>query len=50
MSIVKNRSVSFTEIIAICCENHTEHLKTLCEQKTEFLGVTAGGVNGYTGL
>jgi hypothetical protein len=33
----------FREIIAVYCENHTEHTNTLCEQNAEFLYVIAGG-------
>jgi hypothetical protein len=34
----------FREIIAVYCENHTEHINTLCGQNAEFLKVNPGGV------
>jgi hypothetical protein len=33
----------FRGIIAVYCENHTEHVNTLCEQNAEFYCVKAGG-------
>jgi hypothetical protein len=33
----------FRDIIAVYCENHTEHTNTLCGQNAEFLYVEAGG-------
>jgi hypothetical protein len=38
-----NRLMLFREIIAVYCENHTEHIDTLCGQNAEFQYVTAGG-------
>jgi hypothetical protein len=32
-----DRLMLFRETIAVCCENHTEHINTLCGQKAEFL-------------
>jgi len=29
----------YREMIAVCSEIHTEHIKTLCGQKLEFLNV-----------
>jgi len=29
----------YREIIAVCSEIHTEHINTLCGQKTEFVNV-----------
>jgi len=29
----------YREIIAVCSEIHTEHIKTLCEQNVEFVNV-----------
>jgi hypothetical protein len=26
----------FRETVAVCCENHTEHINTLCGQNAEF--------------
>jgi hypothetical protein len=31
-----NRLMLFREIIAVYCENHTEHINTLCGQNAEF--------------
>jgi hypothetical protein len=33
----------FGEIIAVYCENHTEHINTLCGQNAQFLCVKADG-------
>jgi hypothetical protein len=33
----------FREPVAVYCENHAEHTSTLCEQKSEFYYVEAGG-------
>jgi hypothetical protein len=33
----------FRETVAVYCENHTEHINTLCGQNAEFLDVKAGG-------
>ena len=35
--------MSYREIIAVCSEIHTEHIKTLCEQNVEFVVVKPGG-------
>jgi hypothetical protein len=34
----------FREIIAVYCENHTEHVNTLCGQNVQLLNVKSGGV------
>jgi hypothetical protein len=34
----------FRETIDVYCENHTEHINTLCGQNAEFLNVRAGPV------
>jgi hypothetical protein len=31
----------YMEIIAVCAQSHTKHVKTLCEQNVEFLGAFA---------
>jgi hypothetical protein len=31
-----NRLMLFRETIAVYCENHMEHINTLCEQNAEF--------------
>jgi hypothetical protein len=31
-----NRLMLFRETVAVYCENHTEHINTLCGQNTEF--------------
>jgi hypothetical protein len=33
----------FTETVAVYCENHMEHTKTLCGQNAEILNVKVGG-------
>jgi hypothetical protein len=33
----------FGETVAVYCENHTEHINTLCGQNAEFWYVKAGG-------
>jgi hypothetical protein len=38
-----NRLMLFRETVAVSCENHTEHTRTLCGQNTEFYYVNAGG-------
>jgi hypothetical protein len=38
-----NRLMLFREIIAVYCENHTEHTTTLCGQNAEFIYAKAGG-------
>jgi hypothetical protein len=41
MAITKpNRLMLFREIIAVYCENHMEHINTLCGQNAEFLNAT----------
>jgi hypothetical protein len=42
-----NRLMLFREIIATYCENHMEHIITLCGQNVEFLNVTADGTCTY---
>jgi hypothetical protein len=34
----------FREIIAVYCENRTEHINTLCGQNAEFFHVKADGI------
>jgi hypothetical protein len=38
-----NRLMLFRETAAVYCENHTEHINTVCGQNTEILYVKAGG-------
>jgi hypothetical protein len=38
-----NRLMLFGETVAVYCENHTEHINTLCGQNAEFWYVKAGG-------
>jgi hypothetical protein len=33
----------FSEIIAVYCENHMEHMNTLCVRNAEFSDVKTGG-------
>jgi hypothetical protein len=42
-----NRLMLFGEIIAVYCENHTEHINTLCGQNAEFLNFKAIGRYSY---
>jgi hypothetical protein len=35
----------YSEIIAVCCEIHTKHKNTLCEQNVEILNVKSDGRN-----
>jgi hypothetical protein len=37
------------EIIAVCCENHTEHINTLCGQSTRVFNthIKAGATYSY---
>jgi hypothetical protein len=37
-----NRLMLFREIIAVYCENHTEHINTLCGQNAEFTPYLTG--------
>jgi hypothetical protein len=37
-----NRLMLCREIIAVYCENHTEHINTLCEQNAEFSSCLTG--------
>jgi hypothetical protein len=37
----------FREIIAVYCENHTEHTNALCGQNAEFYYVKASGTYNY---
>jgi len=44
MSIIKTSNlIMYREIIAVCSENHTKHINTMCGQNTEFMNVKAGG-------
>jgi hypothetical protein len=38
-----NRLMLFGETVAVYCENHTEHINTLCGQDAEFWYVKASG-------
>jgi hypothetical protein len=38
------RLMLFRETFAVYCENHTEHINTLCRQNAEFQYVKAGGI------
>jgi hypothetical protein len=38
-----NLLMLFREIIAVCCENHTQHINTLCGQNAGFLNIKASG-------
>ena len=38
-----NRLILFRKIFSVYCDNHTEHINTLCEQSAEVLNVTADG-------
>jgi hypothetical protein len=38
-----NRLMLFMETVAVYCENHMEHIDTLCGQNAEFQCVKAGG-------
>jgi hypothetical protein len=43
VSILKpNRLMLFREINAVYCENHTEHINTLCGQNAEFSSCLTG--------
>jgi hypothetical protein len=35
----------YREIIAVCSENHTKHINTLCGQNAEFVNVKPGGTD-----
>ena len=35
--------MQYREIIAVCSENHTKHMNTLCGQNEELLNVKTGG-------
>jgi hypothetical protein len=34
----------FREIIAVCCENYTEHINTVCGEMKSFFNVKADGI------
>jgi hypothetical protein len=38
-----NRLMLFGETVVVYCENHMEHINTLCGQNAEFWYVKAGG-------
>jgi hypothetical protein len=38
-----NRLTLFRETVAVYCENHTDHINTLCGQNAEYFNVNAGG-------
>jgi hypothetical protein len=37
----------FRETVTVYCENHTEHINTLCGQNAEFVNVKASGMYSY---
>jgi hypothetical protein len=37
----------FRETAAVYCENHMEHIDTLCGQNAQFLNVKVGGIYSY---
>jgi hypothetical protein len=39
-----NRLMPFREIIAVYCENRTEHINTLCGQNAEFSSYLTGNI------
>jgi hypothetical protein len=39
-----NRLMLFSEIIAVCCENHAKHISTLFRKNAEVFSVAAGGI------
>jgi predicted Zn-dependent protease with MMP-like domain len=39
-----NRLMLFREMISVYCENHTEHINTLCGQNVEFLILDRAGM------
>jgi hypothetical protein len=41
-----NHLLLFRETVAVYCENHTEHINTLCGQNAEFCYVKADGKYG----
>jgi hypothetical protein len=44
VSVIKtSQSMLYREIIAVCSEIHTQHIKALFWQKREFLKIKAGG-------
>jgi hypothetical protein len=34
----------YSKRVAICCENHTEHINTVCVEKLQFSNANTGGV------
>jgi hypothetical protein len=44
MSVIKTSQLMlYRETVAVCSRIQTKHINTLCEQKTEFLNIMAGG-------
>ena len=41
---LKNQSVLYGEIIAVCSEIHKKHINTLCRQKVKLLNVEPVGI------
>jgi hypothetical protein len=37
----------FREIIAVYCENHVEHINTLCGQSVGIYNIQVGGMYAY---
>jgi hypothetical protein len=44
---LKSNPVWFGETVAVYCENHTEHINTLCGQIAEFLNAAVYGTYSY---
>jgi hypothetical protein len=42
-----NRLMLFRKIVGVYCENHTEHINTLCGQEAEFVGAKEHGAHRY---
>jgi hypothetical protein len=42
-----NRLMLFGETAAVYCENHMEHINTLCGQNADLLNIKAGGTYSY---
>jgi hypothetical protein len=45
-----NRLMLFRKIIAVYCENHTEHINTLCGEKRGILNIYRGAYNYHFAL
>jgi hypothetical protein len=40
----------FKKTVAVYCENHTEHINTLCGQNVELFNIKAGGTHSDCAL